>query len=184
VAARERRLGLQWGPANELAVGAVVAESTVSLAEHDALHAIGVNVFMAERDGFRLAAARTLSRSNPYVRQLSVRRLLTMLRLALARQMQWVVFEPNTTALRELLRHTLLSFLRELYRAGAFVGPSEEEAFFVRVDDYLNPPTSVDLGRLVVEVGVAPAEPVEFIVLRITRDGDGGVRVEERPGNG
>jgi hypothetical protein len=184
VAARERRLGLQWGPANELAVGAVVAESTVSLAEHDALHAIGVNVFMAERDGFRLAAARTLSRSNPYVRQLSVRRLLTMLRLALARQMQWVVFEPNTTALRELLRHTLLSFLRELYRAGAFVGPSEEEAFFVRVDDYLNPPASVDLGRLVVEVGVALAEPVEFIVLRITRDGDGGVRVEERPGNG
>jgi uncharacterized protein len=94
------------------------------------------------------------------------------------------VFEPNTPALRETLRHTLLSFLRDLYRAGAFVGASEEEAFFVRTDDDLNPQVSIDLGRLVVEVGVAPAEPVEFIVLRITREGDGGVRVEERPGNG
>jgi uncharacterized protein len=183
VAARERRLGLPWGPANELAAAAVVGESTVSSAEHDTLHPLGINVFLAERDGFRLTAARTLSR-DPYLRQLSVRRLLTMLRLALERQLQWVVFEPNTPALRETLRHTLLSFLRDLYRAGAFVGASEEEAFFVRTDDDLNPQVSIDLGRLVVEVGVAPAEPVEFIVLRITREGDGGVRVEERPGNG
>jgi uncharacterized protein len=182
VAARERRFGLPWGPANELAAGAVVAESSVSAVEHDGLHSLGVNAFLAERDGFRLTAARTLSRT--YVRQLSVRRLLTMLRLALERQMQWVVFEPNSPALRELLQHTLLSFLRELYRAGAFAGDTEEEAFFVRVDDDLNPPASLDLGRLVVEVGVAPAEPVEYIILRITREGDGGVRVEERTTNG
>jgi hypothetical protein len=178
VAARELRLGLPWGPANELAVGAVVASASVPAAEHDLLHPLGINVFQPERDGFRLTGARTLSR-NPDLRQLSVRRLMTMLRLALDRQMQWVVFEPSTPALRELLRHALLNFLRGLYRGGAFVGASEEEAFFVRVDDSLNPPSSTDLGRLVIEVGVAPAQPVEFIVLRISRDGDGGVRVEE-----
>jgi hypothetical protein len=183
IAARELRFGLPWGPANELAAGAVFATAAVTAAEHDMLHPLGINVYRAERDGYRLTAARTLSQ-NAYLRQLSVRRLLTMLRLALDRQMQWVVFEPNTAALRELLRHTLLTFLRELYRAGAFVGESEEQAFFVRIDDSLNPPASLTLGRLVVEVGVAPAEPVEFIVLRITRDGDGGVRVEERGTDG
>jgi len=178
IAARERRLGLPWGPANELAAGAVLAAELVSDAEHDVLHQLGINVFRAEREGFRLAAARTLSSDRSY-RQLSVRRLVTMLRLALDRQAQWAVFEPNTAALRSRLHRHLVAFLGELYLGGAFVGGSEDEAFFVRSDDTLNPPVSLDLGRLVMEVGVAPAEPLEFLVLRISRDGDGGVRVAE-----
>jgi phage tail sheath protein FI len=178
IAARERRLGLSFGPANELAQGAVLAVDLVRDADHDVLHQLGVNVYRAERDGFRLTAARTLSRDRA-LRQLTVRRLLTMLRLVLERQAQWVVFEPNTAAVREVLRSGIVLLLRELYRGGAFAGASEEESFFVRSDDSLNPRASLDLGRLVVEVGVAPAEPLEFLVLRISRDGDGGVRVEE-----
>jgi hypothetical protein len=181
VAARERRFGLPWGPANELAAGVVLAAAPVTAAEHDTLHQLGVNLFTAERDGFRLSAARTLSRDRTY-RQLSVRRLVTMLTLALDRQSQWVVFEPNTPALRALLRHTIVEFLRVLYRGGAFAGTSEEQAFFVRAGDDLNPRQSLEQGRLVVEVGIAPAEPLEFLVLRVARDGDGGVRVEEVPG--
>lgn len=120
IAARERRLGLPWGPANELAAGAVLAAELVSDAEHDVLHQLGVNVFRAERDGFRLAAARTLSSDRSY-RQLSVRRLITMLRLALDRQAQWVVFEPNTAALRSRLHRHLVAFLGELYLASAAI---------------------------------------------------------------
>jgi phage tail sheath protein FI len=178
IAARERRLGLSFGPANELAEGAVLAVDLVTDDEHDVLHQLGVNVYRAERDGFRLTAARTLARDR-FLRQLTVRRLMTMLRLVLERQAQWVVFEPNTAEVRELLRNGIVLLLSELYRAGAFAGASEEEAYYVRSDDSLNPRASVDLGRLVVEVGVAPSEPLEFLVLRISRDGDGGVRVEE-----
>lgn len=178
IAARERRLGLSFGPANELAQGAVLALDLVTDAEHDVLHRLGINVYRAERDGFRLTAARTLSRDRD-LRQLTVRRLMTMLRLVLDRQAQWVVFEPNTAEVREVLRNGIVLLLSELYRAGAFAGASEEEAFYVLSDDSLNPRSSLDLGRLVVEVGVAPAEPLEFLVLRISRDGDGGVRVEE-----
>ena len=82
---RELRLGLPWGPANELARDAVRAEATVTDAAHDRLHELGVNVYRAERDGFRLTAGRTLS-TDPEYRQLSVRRLMTMLRLTLERQ--------------------------------------------------------------------------------------------------
>ncbi|MFF0014117.1 phage tail sheath family protein [Streptomyces sp. NPDC005374] len=178
IAARERRLGLPWGPANELARGAVLGAVRVGDAEHEALFAQGINVYRAERDGFRLTSASTLS-SDPEYRQLSVRRLMTMLRLALHRQSQWIVFEPHTTDLRERLRHTLEMFLRGLYERGAFTGATEREAFFVRVGDDVNPPQSLALGRLVAEVGVAPAEPLEFLVLRVSGDGEGGVRVEE-----
>lgn len=176
VARRELLYGVPFGPANELAAGIVDVVDRVSPARHAVLHQNAVNVFLHERDGVLLTAARTLSRDPDY-RQLSVRRLVTMIELALERELQWLVFEPNTDALRGRLRQTLLVFLRALYRANAFVGAGESEAFFVRCDETLNPQPVVDAGQLVCEIGIAPAEPLEFIVLRIARDGDGTLRV-------
>jgi len=175
-AARERRLGLPWGPANELAHGAVTLGDSITDALHDRLHLTGINVFRAERDGFRLTAARTLCGDRDY-RQLSVRRLMTMLALTLDRQSQWTVFEPNTLALRDQLVHAITMLLRGLQRQGAFAGANEDESFFVRCDDELNPPAGQALGRLVALVGVAPAEPLEYLVLRITQDAEGHVEV-------
>ena len=176
IAARERRLGLPWGPANELAVNVVTAADVVSDAVHDELHLAGINVFRAERDGFRLTAARTLSR-DPHYRQLSVRRLMTMIMLAVEREAQSLVFEPNTADLRATVTHILTELLRDLYRQGAFAGDTEQTSFFVHCDDRLNPPESLALGRLITEIGVAPSSPLEYLVLRISQDIDGGTAV-------
>jgi hypothetical protein len=175
-AARERRRGLPWGPAGELAAGAVRAEDVVGDTVHDQLHLLGVNVFRAERDGFRLTAARTLS-SDPDYRQLSVRRLMTMIALSLERHAQWLVFEPNTADLRERLTQLVTEFLRDLRRGNAFAGATEAESFFVRCGEELNPTASQAVGRLVAEIGVAPAAPLEYLVLRISQDTDGALRV-------
>jgi hypothetical protein len=176
IAEREVRLGLPWGPANELARDAVRAEAAITDAIHDRLHGMGVNVYRAERDGFRLSAARTLS-SDPDYRQLSVRRLMTMLRLSLEQQTQWLAFEPHTAELRERLLRTVTGFLRGLATQGAFAGRTEAESFFVRCGDDLNPPASQALGRLITEIGVAPAVPLEYILVRIARDPDGSLAV-------
>ncbi|HST48495.1 phage tail sheath family protein [Jatrophihabitans sp.] len=178
IAAREVRRGLPWGPANELAGTAVTAADAVTAAVHDRLHLLGVNVFRAERDGFRLSAARTLA-TDPAYRQLTVRRLMTMIALSLQRQAQFLVFEPNTPGLRAKLFHTLSQFLGALYRQGAFAGATEAESYFVRCDDALNTPQSQALGRLIAEVGVAPAAPLEYLVLRISQDADGGLQVRQ-----
>lgn len=178
MAERERRLGLARGPANQLALGAVRAAEGVGEAEADRLHLQSINVFAAERDGFRLAAARTLS-SDPDYRQLSVRRLMTMLALTVERHGQWLVFEPNTAALRSRLSDSLTQLLRDLHRQGAFSRATEAESFFVHCDAGTNPPESQALGRLVAEIGVAPASPLEYLVLRIASDGDGGLVVSE-----
>jgi phage tail sheath protein FI len=87
------------------------------------------------------------------------------------------VFEPNTADLRAKLFHSLSQLLGGLFRQGAFAGDTEEQSFFVRCDDALNPPESQALGRLIAEVGVAPASPLEYLVLRISQDADGGVQV-------
>jgi phage tail sheath protein FI len=176
IAARERRRGLAWGPANEIAVGVVLADDLVPDAVHDELHLAGINVFRAERDGFRLTAARTLS-SDPRYRQLSVRRLMTMIVLSVEREAQALVFEPNTTGLRAVVTHALTEFLRDLYRQGAFAGDTEQSSFFVRCDDRLNPPESLALGRLITEIGVALSSPLEYLVLRISQDVDGTAAV-------
>jgi len=178
VAARELRLGLPWGPANELAVDAVRSAEPVTDADHDALHLIGIDVFRQERDGFRLTGARTLSSSDADYRQLTVRRLMTMLRLVLERQVQWLVFEPNTPQLARTVRDVVVQLLRQLFRDGAFAGDTEDESFYVRCDDTLNPRWSLEQGRLIAEVGVAPSSPLEYLVLRISQNAEGGLGVE------
>jgi hypothetical protein len=178
IAATELAHGVPHGPANALGSGLVRAAIAVAPAQHDELHQRGINVWLRERDGIRLTAARTLA-TDPRVRQLSVRRLMILLKRVLLQQMQWVVFEPNRPALWRELRQILESYLRTLHRHGAFRGATEEEAFFVHCDETLNPQAVLDQGRLVVEIGVAPAEPIEFIVLRIARSGDGMLTITE-----
>jgi hypothetical protein len=177
IAERERRLGIPWGPANALAADAVALSTAIDDAQHAALHAIDIDVFRAEQDGFRLTSAHTMS-SDPQYRQLSVRRLMTMLRLVLDRQTQWLAFEPNTAQLRAQVGRTVTTLLRDLFRSGAFIGRTEEEAFYVRCDDTLNPAYSLGAGRLVAEVGVAPASPLEYLVLRIAQDAEGLLTVQ------
>ena len=176
IARREIERGVQYGPANEYALGVFDVADRVSPARHDELHQNAINVYLHERDGARLTAARTLS-PDPNYRQLSVRRLMTMLRRVLYRQMQWAVFEPNDVRLRGDIHNQLDAYLRQLFAANAFAGARAEDAFFVRCDDELNPQPVLDAGRLFCYVGVAPAEPLEFLMLQIARDGDGTLRV-------
>ena len=179
IARQEIAFGVPTGPANVIAAEIVNVDDVVPPERHDELHPEGINVYLRERDGIRLTAARTLSR-DPQWRQLSVRRLITMIERAIDQQMQWVVFESNSAVLRSQVRLVLQSYLRQLFRAGAFRGATEDQAFFVRCDDTNNPPYVTDAGRLIVEIGVAPAEPLEFIVLQLTRGGDGTLTLEEK----
>ena len=38
----------------------------------------------------------------------------------------------------------------------------------------------MDEGKLIVDIGVAPAEPLEFIVLRLARDAEGTLTLKEK----
>ena len=175
-ASREVALGLAWGPANELARGAVLETAVITDDLHDRLHDLDINVFRVERDGCRLSSAHTLSSDLDY-RQLSVRRLMTMIELSISRSTQWLTFEPNTADLRSRLQVAVTRLLRTLQRAGAFAGSGTADPFFVRCEDDLNPPESQALGRLVAEIGVAPARPIEYLVLRISQGVDDQLEV-------
>ena len=72
-------------------------------------------------------------------------------------------------ALWERVKRTINAFLRTLWREGALFGATADEAFFVKCDAETNPPESIDLGRLVVEVGIAPVKPAEFVIFRLSQ---------------
>ena len=43
------------------------------------------------------------------------------------------------------------------------------EAFFVKCDEENNPPEVRDAGQLIVDIGIAPVKPAEFVVFRIAQ---------------
>jgi phage tail sheath protein FI len=68
------------------------------------------------------------------------------------------------------LSRQVTAFLTRLYEAGYFRGRTPEEAFFVKCDAETNPPEVRDAGMVVVECGVAPVRPAEFLVFRVSAE--------------
>ncbi|WP_256361300.1 hypothetical protein [Methylomonas koyamae] len=46
-------------------------------------------------------------------------------------------------------------------------GATPEQAFFVKCDAETNPQEVIDAGQLIIEIGIAPVKPAEFIIFRI-----------------
>lgn len=174
IARKELQLGIQYGPANERAREIVNLAEQYPQSRIEAFFPLGMNAFVRQSDGIHLLSARTLS-SDKHWRQLSVRRLILMLRRTLLQETQWAVFEPNGPKLWSDLRHAIENLLRGLFRAGAFAGASEAESFFVRIHSDAQ---RYARGELLVEIGVAPAEPIEFILIQLRRSGDGTLILE------
>lgn len=170
--------GVWKAPANEVVRGALDVENPITKAEQGLLNPIGVNCIRGfGTRGIRVWGARTLS-SNPSWNYLNVRRLFNMVETTIMDGTQWVVFEPNDLALWQKVKRTLNAYLRGLWREGALFGATPGEAYFVKCDAENNPPESIDLGRLVVEVGLAPVKPAEFVIFRISQWQGGSAAAE------
>ena len=163
------QVGVHKAPANAPLVWTQDVTVVVGDAVHGILNPAGINVIrpLAGR-GIRIFGARTVSSDQDW-RFVNVRRLLMMIEKAIYVSTQWAVFEPNDAFTRAKVRLTLTSFLLSLWQKGALMGGAANEAFFVKCDDENNPETERGNGRLLAEVGVAPSQPFEFVILRVGR---------------
>lgn len=161
--------GVHKAPANEVILGAINLEIHLSKGEQDLLNPLGINCIRTfPGRGIRIWGARTMSSDGAW-RYINVRRLFIMVEASLDAGMQWVVFEPNDRTLWAKVRRDASSFLKTIWLGGALFGNTPEEAFYVKCDDELNPPEIRDLGQLIIEVGLAPVKPAEFVIFRITQ---------------
>lgn len=171
--------GVHKAPANEIVNGALGVERRISLVEQGQLNLQGINIVQVFQDGGRpmLWGARTTATDTSW-QYVSTRRLFLYLEESIQEGIRWAVFEPNNLALWQKLKRTLTDFLMRQWRDGALFGAKPEQAFYVRIDEVLNPFSEQQLGRLHIEIGVRPSYPAEFIVVRIGI-WDGGADVSE-----
>jgi phage tail sheath protein FI len=161
--------GVHKAPANEVVQGATGLEYNTTKGEQDVLNPIGVNCIRAfPGRGIRVWGARTLS-SDPAWRYINVRRLFNYVEKSIEGATQWVVFEPNDPKLWARVRRDVSAFLRVTWQEGALFGLSPEEAFFVKCDEENNPRESRDMGRLIIDIGLCPVMPAEFVIFRISQ---------------
>jgi hypothetical protein len=161
--------GVWKAPANDTIRGVLDIERSITQNEQSLLNPIGINCIRPfGTRGIRIWGARTLSSDTDW-RYINVRRLFNMIESTILEGTQYAVFEPNDVNLWEGVKRTLNGFLRGLWSAGALFGTSADQAFYVKCDAETNPPESIDEGKLVVEVGIAPVKPAEFIIFRISQ---------------
>jgi len=159
--------GVFKAPTNEVVRGAVDVGFEISENTQAVLNPLGVNAIRVfPTRGIRVWGARTLS-SNELWKYVSVRRLFIFLERSIYEGTQWVVFEPNDENLWARVKDTISLFLRSQWRGGALVGRTEDEAFFITCDRTTMTQDDLVNGRLICQIGIAPARPAEFVIFRV-----------------
>ena len=169
--------GVHKAPANEAVRGALELERRLIDSEQAILNPIGVNCIRKfPGRGILVWGARTLAEESSEWRYINVRRLFNFVEESIYESTQWVVFEPNDMDTWERVKRTVTEFLTRVWRSGALFGATPEQAFYVKCDADLNTPEVRSAGQLIVEVGIAPVKPAEFVIFRFKQlPGGGGV---------
>nr|WP_108259649.1 phage tail sheath C-terminal domain-containing protein [Mangrovicoccus ximenensis] len=179
-AAAERGQGIQRSGANLRLRHAEGVTLPINDAEQAGLNPAGVNAIRAfPGRGLRVHGTRTLG-ADPAMRFLTTRRILDAVEKSLERALQWMVFEPNNVMTRAAAEQSASRFLDRLWRAGVLAGAAPAAAYRVKCDLENNPDEGREAGRLVIDIGIAPAEPYEFILFRLGAAMD-AVKVTETP---
>ena len=113
--------------------------------------------------------ARTLAGNSNEWRYIPVRRFFNMVEESVKKATIQFVFEPNDLNTWSRVKSMIDNFLVQQWRAGALMGTTPEEAFYVKVglNETMN---EVDIweGRMIVEIGMAVVRPAEFIILKFS----------------
>jgi hypothetical protein len=174
----DQERGVHKAPANEVVRGALGLEFAITKGVQEILNPRGVNCIRTfPGRGIRVWGARTTS-SDSLWKYINVRRLFLFLEESIEEATQSFVFEPNNEKLWERVKQTITQFLTRVWRDGALMGTTPDQAFFVKVDRTIMTQDDIDNGRLIVMIGVAPVKPAEFVIFRIAQT-RGGADVTE-----
>ncbi len=160
--------GVYKAPANETVNVINGFAQDINQREQDVLNPIGINAlrFFPNR-GYRVWGARTLS-SDATWKYINVRRIFIFVEKSILVGTQWVVFEPNDEGTWSRVRQSVTNFLNTFWRSGGLQGTTAKEAFFVACDlGATMTQDDIDNGRLIVQVGIAPVKPAEFVIFQI-----------------
>lgn len=141
-------------------------ETVTTLADRDVVYPNKINPLISGvQTGLAVWGVRTIS-NVPDWRYINARRLFMFLEKSVYNATWWAVFENNGPALWAKVSSQIGSFLSNLFSNGYFAGANPSEAYFVVCDASNNTAESIEAGQVVIDIGVAPNKPAEFIRLR------------------
>ena len=159
--------GVHAAPANEPVRGAIELQHDITKDEQDLLNPKGINCIRSfQGRGIQLWGARTTS-SDPSWKYINVRRLFLYVEQSIEEGTEWAVFESNDKDLWARVRQSVENFLTTVWREGGLQGSTADEAFYVKCGEETMTEDDIDNGRLIVEIGISPVKPAEFVVFRI-----------------
>jgi hypothetical protein len=145
-------------------------ESNPDKGERDTVYPLRVNPLInTTQTGLAVWGVRTLSPTNDVLRYVNAVRLFQFVEKSIFNSTFGFVFESITSSLYGQIKTTVDGFLNNLYNTGYFAGNSPSQAYFVICDDTNNPPEVVNQGQVVVDIGIAPNRPGEFIRFRFSQ---------------
>jgi phage tail sheath protein FI len=174
-AAVDNSNGVWKAPANVAVLETVDLEEQVSSFEQgqflniDPVAGLSINAIRSfpGRGPAIVWGARTLAGNDNEWRYIPVRRFFFMAEQSIKNAIEPFVFEPNDNNTWTRVTAMITNYLTELWKAGALMGTTAKEAFFVNVGLGVTM-TAQDVleGRMIVQVGMAVVRPAEFIILQ------------------
>jgi phage tail sheath protein FI len=138
-------------------------EVKVSRADMDNLYPARINpLFTSAATGFYVNGAVSLSNESRW-HYVNARLLNNFLMYNTKLQLQWTLFENNGPALWLKVTQALTGYYASLFRLGYFAGQNQSQAFFVRCNSSNNNQTTVDQGKVIIDIGFSPNKPAEFV---------------------
>jgi hypothetical protein len=178
IAFRERQRQVWVAPANQPLQGILGLLQEIPAPDKAELFDRQFNLVDYQALEFRPLSAQTLG-DDPSLMQISVRRLMILLRkIAHNRGMDYV-FESNDERFQASVQFALEETLQSMYERGALAGASPQQAYRVSTNASLNIRQSVEQGRFIAQIQVAPSQPMEFITILLLRVGDGMLQTIE-----
>jgi hypothetical protein len=171
MAKRALARGAWVAPANELMAGILTLTPRIDDSRRLELQQSHVNLVRQEPYGFVTLSADTLT-DDPDLRPINVRRLLILLRRLALRHGTRYVFEPHDDPFRRMVQAGFEALLDDMFMRGAFAGNTAGASYQVITNASINTPQSVDQGRFIVELKVAPSLPMTFLTIRLLQTGD------------
>ena len=173
-AAVDNSRGVWKAPANIGIDYAIRPEKTVTHKEQENfnVHTVGgksINVIRSfpGRGPAVIWGARTLAGNDNEWRYISVRRYFNMVEESLKNATWQFVSKPNDKSTWIRVKLMIENYLSKQWKAGALMGTTIQEAFFVKVGlgETMTEPDIWE-GLMIIEIGLAVVRPAEFTILR------------------
>ncbi|HKV95720.1 MAG TPA: phage tail sheath subtilisin-like domain-containing protein [Candidatus Angelobacter sp.] len=148
--------------------GVTGLSANISPAQDELLFLKGISTIRSfPGQGTMVWGTRTTSQDGEWL-YIAVRRFIIFVEQSLQAGLQGAVFETNGPTLWMSIRGTIANFLRSQWAAGTLIGARPDQAFSVRCDNTTMTQADIDAGRVIIQVGLAPHKPGEFVHLKIT----------------